>query len=161
MSEKNHKRVTKKTAMAAPVGTYYHPTDKSIRRGRCPEGQVMREGYYRGSYTKKTGTKVKGKYVKQSCVENKGMPGKVVPAAKVIPKLNKGTLSKHGYSTHLSEKERLDALIRATKELTFAGVIRKLNAVRTLSKSNAHLFKIYSTDIENLQKWHTKHPNMA
>jgi hypothetical protein len=155
------KRVTKKTAMESPIGSYYHPTEKSIRQGRCPVGQVMKEGYYRHSYKKKSGTEVKGKYVKQACIPNKGMVGKVLPSAKAIPKLQKGELTKYGYSTHKNEKERLQSLIQAVKELSYATVIRKLNAVRTLSKSDAKLFKIYSKDIENLQKWRVQHPEAS
>lgn len=152
------KVIEKKTSMKKPVGTFYHPTETTIRQGRCPIGEIMKDGYYRHTYKTKTGATVKGKYVKQACTPNKGKPGKTIASAKVIPKLKKGELSKYGYSTHLSEKDRMKSLIKAVGELSYATVIRKLNAVRTLSKSDEHLFKIYSVDIENLQKWRANHP---
>lgn len=156
--EEKHKTIEKKTALKKPVGTYYHPTKNTIRQGRCEMGEIMKKGYYRHDYTKKDGTKVKGKYVRQACTPNKGKPGKTTMEGKVIPKLKKGELSHFGYSTHKNEDERHKALLKAVEKLSYATVIRKLNAVRTLSKADAHLFKIYSRDIENLQKWRSQHP---
>jgi hypothetical protein len=166
-----HKKIEKKTAMKKAVGTYYHPTKDTIRRqtkfangtewsrqGRCEMGEIMKKGYYRHDYTKKDGTKVKGKYVRQACTPNKGKPGKTTVEGKTIPKLKKGELSHFGYSTHKNVDERHKALLKAVEKLSYATVIRKLNAVRTLSKADAHLFKIYSRDIENLQKWRSQHP---
>jgi len=160
MSEKK-KTVEKKTAMKMPVGSYYHPTKDTIRQGRCPVGKIMKKGYYRHDYEKKDGTHVKGKYVKQACTPNKGKPGKTLESAKVIPPLKKGELTKFGYSTHLSEKERLQSLIKAVKDLSYATVIRKINAVRTLSRNDPKLNKIYTTDIENLQKWRANNPESS
>jgi hypothetical protein len=156
--EMKMKKVQKKTALKEPVGTYYHPTENTIRQGRCEKGKIMKKGYYRHEYTKKDGTKVKGNYVKQSCTPNKGKPGKTTSEGKVIPKLKKGELSQFGYSTHSTEDERHKALLKAVEKLSYATVIRKLNAVRTLSKADVKLFKIYSRDIENLQKWRAEHP---
>lgn len=157
--EGGFKKIKKKTALKKKVGSVYHPTSKTIRTGECPIGEVGRKGYYRHAYEKKDGHRIKGSYVKRSCIKDKGLPGKIIPSAKVIPSLKEGTLSKYGYSTHLSEKDRLSSLIKAVKELTYAGVIRRVNAIRTLSKSNPKLFKIYTQDIENLQKWRVEHPN--
>ena len=150
--------VSEKTAMKMKVGSPHHPTKMTVLEGNCPEGMIMRDGYYRHSYNKKSGTHIKGKYVKEGCVKNMGKPGKTVKEGKVIPKLKEGTLRKFGYHTDLSEQERLDALVKAVKGLGYAEVIRKVNAVRTLSKANPHLYKIYTTDIENLQKWKAENP---
>ncbi len=152
------KVVSEKKAMKMKVGSPHHPTRMTVLEGDCPEGMIMRDGYYRHSYNKKSGTHVKGKYVKEGCVKNMGKPGKTVKEGKVIPKLKEGTLREFGYHTDLSEQERLDALLKAVKEIGYADVIRKINAVRTLSKSNLHLYKIYTTDIENLQKWRANNP---
>jgi hypothetical protein len=156
--DKDIKKVKKRTALKKKVGSVYHPTSKTIRTGECPIGEVGRKGYYRHAYEKKDGHHIKGSYVKRSCIKDVGMPGKVISSAKVIPKLKEGALSKYGYSTDLTEKERLVCLVKAIKELTYAGVIRRINAIRTLTKSNPKLFKIYTKDIENLQQWRVKHP---
>ncbi len=150
--------VSEKKAMKMKVGSPHHPTKMTVLEGDCPEGMIMRDGYYRHSYDKKSGTHVKGKYVKEGCIKNMGKPGKTVKEGKVIPKLREGALRKYGYHTDLSEQERLDALVKAVKGLGYAEVIRKVNAVRTLSKANPHLYKIYTTDIENLQKWKAENP---
>ncbi len=152
------KVVSEKKAMKMKVGSPHHPTKMTVLEGDCPEGMIMRDGYYRHSYDKKSGTHIKGKYVKEGCVKNMGKPGKTVKEGKVIPKLKEGTLRKFGYHTDLSEQERLDALLKAVKEMGYADVIRKINAVRTLSKANLQLYKIYTTDIENLQKWRAENP---
>jgi hypothetical protein len=152
------KVVSEKKAMKMKVGSPHHPTKMTVLEGDCPEGMIMRDGYYRHSYNKKSGTHIKGKYVKEGCVKNMGKPGKTVKEGKVIPKLKEGTLRKFGYHTDLSEQERLDALLKAVKEIGYVEVIRKINAVRTLSKANLHLYKIYTTDIENLQKWRAENP---
>ncbi len=153
---KNPKRIVQeKTAMLEPVGTFHHPTTKTIRTGKCPVGKIERDGYYRHSYTKKSGTKVKGKYVKEACIDNKGVPGKYAPGTVPQVKLKKGLLTKHGYSTKLPSKERLEALKRAVKEDGYVGTLRHVVYIRTLSKNNPKLFKIYDTDVKNLQKWHS------
>ena len=71
---------------------------------------------------------------------------------RVIPKLKKGTLTKHGYSTKEKAGIRHAALHKAVNAYGYSTVIKKLNAVRTLTKNtNPKNSEIYSKDIKNLQ----------
>ncbi len=137
-----------------PVGTFHHPTKKSYRTGKCPIGKIERVGYHKKGYTRKDGSKVKGSFVPKKCIKNLGLPGKVAPAAKVIPPLHQGDLTSLGYHAHLNENSRFKALKKAVKKYGYKSTISKINAIRNLSKSNPELFKIYSQDIKDLQEWH-------
>ena len=53
----------------------------------------------------------------------------------IIGPLDKGTLTKYGYSTKVSEKTRHTALNKAIKATSKGTVIKKLNAVKTLTKN--------------------------
>jgi hypothetical protein len=153
------KRVlNKKKAQKCKVGTYYHPTVESIRSGKCKKGEILRKGYTRKAYTKKDGTKVKACKVKASCIKDEGMPGKVLTKYKVI-KINKlNSLDKYGYSTKLNSKDRFKALLKASSEYTYSKVVKRINAIRTLSKANKRLFDIYTKDLNNLKEWRIKNP---
>ncbi len=146
-----HIIITAEEAKKKPVGSYYHPTDKTIRQGRCPMGQVMRKGY-----TKKSGVKVKA-----SCVENKGLPGKETSEAKVLPKLKKGQLTKYGYHLDESADKRFESLMKAMKVYGYASLIRHLVPLRSYMKDEPEKYKVVDTDIKKLQKWHANHPEQS
>jgi hypothetical protein len=73
---KPRKVLTKKQALKEPTGSFYHPTEKTIRSGLCPEGYVLKRGYEREGYVKKNGTKVDPVYINATCVKNRGPSGK-------------------------------------------------------------------------------------
>lgn len=81
---KPKKILTQKQALKEPIGSFYHPTEKTVRSGACPEGYVLKRGYEREGYVKKNGTKVTPVYVNATCVKNTGIPGKSIK--KYIPK---------------------------------------------------------------------------
>ncbi len=151
IGKSGHAVLTASEAKKKPVGSFYHPTKKTIRRGRCPLGKVMREGY-----TKKSGTKVSPK-----CVKDKGLPGKVTTEAKVLPKLKKGQLTKYGYHLHESSEQRFEALMKAMKVYGYASLIRHLVPLRSYMKDEPKNYKIVDTDIKKLQKWHANHPEQS
>ena len=151
IGKSGHKVLSVTEAEKKPVGSFYHPTKKTIRRGRCPLGEVMREGY-----TKKSGTKVK-----PECVKNKGLPGKVTEEAKVLPKLKKGQLTKYGYHLHESSDKRFEALMKAMKVYGYASLIRHLVPLRSYFKEEPDKYKIVNNDIKKLQKWHANHPEQS
>lgn len=115
-------------------------------RKKCPPGQISRAAYVRRfsttvakkGYTKrskfgklvKVFPSLKSTFVKSSCVEDKGKPGK---GAQVFGPLRKGELSKYGYSYKLPEPERRMALQKAIQEFGALSTYRKLNAVSKLT----------------------------
>ena len=71
---------------------------------------------------------------------------------RVIPKLRKGSLTKYGYSLKEKAGVRHTALKKAVVAYGYSSVIKKLNAVRTLTKNtNPKNSEIYSKDIKYLQ----------
>jgi len=66
--------------------------------------------------------------------------------------LKKGSLIKYGYSVHSSAKIRHNALNNAIKEYGYSTLIKKINAIRILSKNKSPKnSNIYTRDIKYLQ----------
>jgi hypothetical protein len=81
---------------------------KKYSHKKCPKGSISRVGY---KYIRKsTGKKIS---VKPSCVKSKGLRSQGKISRRVLPTLNKGSLTKYGYSTKLSDFERQKALNKA------------------------------------------------
>jgi hypothetical protein len=109
----------------------------------CPKGTVSRK-----SYTKKSGVKVKSACVKSTSLRSRG----IIPK-KVLQKLKTGSLTKYGYHIHDTKSIRYKALKKALKAYGFATLIRKLNAVRVLSRNTTPLnSKKYTNDIKYIEK---------
>ena len=127
----------------------------------CPRGMIRRKGYTRRystglrqrGYTvrRRTGTKYrvypeKTKMVVQSaCIKNRGLPGKGPSEGKGIGKLDKGKLSRYGYSYHDPRDERHVALRKAVSAYTALNVFHKLDAVMKYTRRTApqasHVFE--------------------
>ena len=109
----------------------------------CPKGTVSRK-----SYTKKSGVRVKSTCVKSTSLRSRGIMPK-----RVLPKLKTGSLTKYGYHIHDTKSIRHKALKKALEAYGFATLIRKLNAVRVLSRNTAPLnSKKYTDDIKYIEK---------
>jgi len=112
-------------------------------RKSCPKGTISRK-----SYKKKSGIKVKSTCVKSTSLRSKGIKPK-----KVIPKLKSGSLTKYGYSVHNTKSIRHKALKKAYKTYGYSLLIKKLNAVRVLSRNTAPKnSKIYADDMKYVEK---------
>lgn len=136
------KSMSKKKSMSKRKSVFKPYSKKS-----CPKGSISRVKY---QYRKKTGKLVK---VRPSCVRSKSLRSKGIKPKRAIKILTKGALSKFGY--HLADKQadRRIALEKAVQEYGSGSVIKKLNAVRTLSKNVAPKnSKRYSRDIKFVQK---------
>jgi hypothetical protein len=157
---KPRKILTSKQAEKKPVGSFYHPTNKTVRSGACPVGFELRKGYERKPY-KKGSKLIKSTYVEPVCVKDKGLPGKLLPEYKTISLDQSHVLSKYGYSTKLDNNERHETLLEASKDLTYKSVITRLVALRTLTKkTDPEHSNIYNTNIKKLQEWRTKNPEL-
>jgi hypothetical protein len=158
---KKKKILSNKEAKKEPIGSFYHPTKKTIRTGACPIGFDLKKGYKKKSYTKLDGEKVLSSYIKPTCIKDKGLPGKLLDEYKPFTISPKNGLKPYGYSTSLSSKKRYESLIKAIKELSYMSVIRRLINLRTLTKrSDIEHSKIYDEDIKKLRLWREKHPDL-
>ena len=121
---------------------------KSYSSKKCPKGSISRKGY---TYVKKsTGKKIK---VKPSCIKSKGIRSKGSKTQRVLPVLKKGSLTKFGYYTNDTDYERHKSLKKALKEYGYSSVIKKLNAIKLLTRNtNPKNSKIYSKDLKWVQK---------
>ncbi len=118
----------------------------------CLKEEIERSGY---EYTKKTGTHVK---VGKTCIDDKGKSGKG-PKLIVIPKDDKGLLTAYDYSLKDSHEKRIIALKKANKNEDELKVLRHINALRTLQKSNERYYNKLNKDFKWLQENYNKKKN--
>ncbi len=126
--------------------------DKSDMNGgaKCPKGMIKRVGYiYHRKSSKKT---IK---VKSECIKDQGKSGKG-PKLDILPKEDIGILSKYGYSLHDKHEERVKALKRAIKNNSELKILRHINALRTLNKSNEKYYNKLDKDLKWIQKDYKK-----
>ena len=118
----------------------------------CSPNKVCKSGYIRKGYIKKNGTKVKSTVVPPVCIKDKGKKGKGPKILPPIPKKDIGMLTKLGY--HLKDKveSREKALKKAVKKYGPGKVVKKINYVRILSKSNKTKYNKYTRDMKFVQK---------
>lgn len=117
---------------------------------KCGTGQIEKVGY---SFIKKSSKKLVK--VKPSCIEDKGKPGKG-PKLITIPKEDEGLLGDYGYSLKKNHEERVKAIKKAYKEHNHLKILRHLNALRTLQKSNERNYNKLNKDMKWLQEYYSK-----
>jgi hypothetical protein len=115
----------------------------------CGKGEIRRSSYKKKSYKKKDGTKIKGSKVRSSCIEDKGKIGK---GRKLFVIKDGGLLTKEGYSLKKNKNERRVSIRKASREKGMLSVLRHLNAIRTLQKSNPKNFKKLNADVKYIQE---------
>lgn len=118
---------------------------KSRGGSRCSRGEIMRKGY---TFRRSNGTRIR---VSKSCIKDRGAPGKG-PKLIVIPKETRGFLEKYGYNLSESFETRVKALRRAMKEEDPLVVLRRVNAIRTLQKSNLTNYRKLDRDMKWIQE---------
>jgi hypothetical protein len=132
---------------------------------KCPPGQILRAPYTRKytSQVKRSGFNVKrgnktvrvypkGKsvIVPATCIDDK-----LSPTKKIGP-LQKGDLTKYGYSARISNDERHKALKKAIISYGALSVYHKLDAVMKLTIRTApDAHRVFKADIEWLRKNYT------
>ncbi len=100
-------------------------------RKKCPKGSVFRRGF--SFYSNRVGRTVK---VKSSCIKSKGsLRSRGKKPIRAIPPLHAGTLTQFGFRVKETEAARHQALKKAAKSLGSSEVIRKLNALRVLTRN--------------------------
>lgn len=111
---------------------------------KCSKSEIERDGY---SFVKKTGTTVS---VKLKCITDKGKPGKG-PKLIIMPKEDRGILSEYGYSLKNSYEDRIKSIKKATKDHSKLKILRHINALRTLQKSNERNYNKLDKDLKWIQ----------
>ena len=117
---------------------------------KCSKGKIERIAY--DYIKKKTKKAVK---ISKTCVTDKGKPGKG-PKIITIPEYDVGLLSNYGYSLKEKHELRQKAIKKSIKEHDPLKVLRHINALRTLQKSNEKIFKKLDKDMKWLQKQYDK-----
>lgn len=108
------------------------------------------------TYEERTLTELK-KLVKERGIETRAetKPGliRALRRNRLFKNLKKGSLSQYGYSTHESAKSRRKALESAIDEYGPLSVLRKLNAVAILNKSQSPgSSRVFKNDMHWVQK---------
>lgn len=128
---------------------------------KCPQGKILRDGYYRSSYyrksyTRQDGTKVPESivlehYVPPTCINDIGKPGK---GPKTLPPLDDYLhLRDYGYSVYDSDTNRHKSLIRASRDNDSLMVLQRLNFIRNINPDSKRK-DIYSKDVRFMSQYH-------
>jgi hypothetical protein len=117
---------------------------------KCPKGMIERVGY---SFKRKASKKIVK--VKAECIKDQGKSGKG-PKLGILPAYDIGILSNYGYSLHDSHEERIKALKKAIKHNNELKILRHINALRTLNKSNKINYNKLDKDLKWIQKDYKK-----
>lgn len=138
--EKNKKSTTTKTKKDKVVRPKC--TKKDCEHKTCPMGMIVRNAYDRKAYTKASGVKVGKTHVAESCIANRGKPGKAMSKAEKITVPMEGMLENLGYHASMSEMTRHQLLGKAIKKHGAMDVKQHLNAranqlMRTSPKASA------------------------
>jgi len=124
---------------------------KKFGTPRCKSGEIIREGYKRSSYTKRSGSKVKEAWVSPKCIRSRTGRSK----GRQLFVLEKDVLGKFGYHNleNLNETSRRNALKKALKtDLKPLSIYRRMIAIATLNKNiNPNLHDIIISDAEWLK----------
>jgi hypothetical protein len=116
---------------------------------KCLVGEIEKVGY---SYKNKSGKKID---VKPTCIKDKGKSGKGEKLI-IFPEEDVGLLSKYGYKLKNSHEKRVESLKKAIKDNSELKILRHINAIRTLQKSNEKLYNKLDKDMKWLQKDYQK-----
>ena len=101
---------------------------------------------------KKTSKKISKKTTKK-------ITKKITKNIITIPDEDKGILTKYGYSLKLKHKDRIESLKKAFNENSHLKILRHLNALRTLQKSNEKNYNKLDKDMIWLQKYYKENKN--
>jgi hypothetical protein len=110
---------------------------------KCKSGQIERISYSCIKKSSKKSVKVNSR-----CIKDKG------PNLIVIPPEDEGILGKYGYTLKDSHENRIKSLKKAFRENSHLKILRHLNAIRTLQKSNEKNYNKLNKDMKWLQKYY-------
>ena len=121
-----------------------------MRTAKCPSGMILRKGYTKNIKVKSRcfrssrSMNAPIRKMKSRCKRN-NKKNKTHHKCNVLFHLEKGTLTKFGYSMKKSQQSRHKSLKKAIKSVKPLSIYRKLNALYVLNKNkhpeNAKVFK--------------------
>jgi hypothetical protein len=148
-SQSGKKRTTMDLAKMAKRRKIYATMKSYFGKPRCKSGEIVREGYTRKAFVRKTGVRVSRSKVAPGCIKATGLSKKRGTKGKQLFVLEKGTLTQYGYHANLTEDERHHALKKALDYIKPLSVYRKLNALYVLNKNkDSTLAKLYRKDAD-------------
>ena len=124
----------------------------------CPPGQIYRRGSMVEAYAKENGTKIEPFWRHGSCIDNKGEPGHGMKI-NGVEEMNEGILRDLGYGLNKNEKSRHDSILMAMKLHSPLKVLRHINLIRTLHKSDPENYEKLTADFHFIQKEYKKIKN--
>jgi hypothetical protein len=141
---RSRKRTRSRKHIYKPTRPYITVNNKPVYSKKvCPRGSISRKSYIRKGNVK----------VNAACVKSKSLRAKKKSPQVYLPKLKQGGLKKYGYAVHDSLKKRHTALKKAIKRYGASKTIKKLNAIRLLTKNTSPKnSKIYAKDLKYVQK---------
>jgi hypothetical protein len=154
-SESGGKRSVTEKRMMRKLSREHSRARQRFGTPKCKKGEILREGYHRKSYTKKTGSKVKDTWIKPECIRS--TTGR--SHGKQLFILEHNDLKPFGYQNveKMTKTERHRALMKALKKYKPLPLARKLNALSVLNKNrNSKLSKIFKEDfyfVESTDKY--------
>lgn len=102
----------------------------------------------RRGYTRKNGTRVPSRLIRDV-----GAPGKGLKGGPGIGKLRKGLMSSLGYDVTAKAKTRRTAVDKAVKKYGKLSTLRKLNAVAVYTRRTSPMkSRIFKSDVKYVQK---------
>jgi hypothetical protein len=123
----------------------------------CGTGKILRKGYTRKSYNKKSkhgSIKISQSRVEPTCIKDIGSKGH---GPKILPKPDPNmSLGKYGYSLSRNVSDRRKSLKKASKKIGTLNVLRRTNLIRNYSKSVKNNYKKLSDDVEYLKREYSK-----
>lgn len=146
-SQSGKKRSTMDLATIRKRGKVHATIRKIYGVPKCKAGQIVREGYTRKAFVRKSGVHVSRSKVAPGCIKATGLSKTRGTKGKQLFVLEKGALTKYGYHANLTEEERHSALKKALIHIKPLSVYRKLNALYVLNNNkNKSLAQLYRND---------------
>jgi hypothetical protein len=122
---------------------------------KCPKGEISRISYRKKSFTNKFGTHVSSAKVPSTCIKAVGQSKITGHKGEPLFVLEKGVLSKYGYShiASMSMSNRHKAIDKALKDIKPLSLYRRLNALYVLNKDkDPILAKLFRNDANYVKK---------
>jgi hypothetical protein len=148
-SQSGTKRSSMDRAIIGRKKSAHKKISKIYGTPRCGPGKIVREGYRRKGYTRKSGVKVASSLVAPGCIKAVGISKKMGHKGTQLFVLKKGELVKYGYHANEPEMVRHEALTKALQDIKPLSVYRKLNALYVLNKNkDPQLAQLYRNDAD-------------
>ena len=143
---KKNLRTVKKSKRRSPKRSIQKSKRRSPRRSIQKKPRYSKKICPKGSISRKSFKKKSGSRLKATCVKSKNLRAKAMSPLVYLPTLKTGSLSKYGYSVLNTPRSRHIALKKAASTYGTNKLVKKLNAVRVLTRNTSPKNYIRYTD---------------